>query len=437
MQTKESATDPRVAGMPAAAKSPLYFLALLTIVYSLNFLDRTVMNILIDPIKAQYHLSDTVMGLIAGFGFTLLYSILAAPVARWADRGNRRSIIALGMLVWSAMTALAGLARNAVQFTLSRVGVSIGEAAGTAPSASLISDLYPGERRATAMSIFQLGPVIGGFLGMLIGGWVNQYYGWHDAFLVAGIPGIFVALVLRFTVREPARGSSEQHRVDTRQQGVVETIRYMSRQKSYVLILLGFCLTTYTQFGFGTWAAVFLGRIQHLNTAQIGIYAGTLRGLTSLAGTLGGGYCADWAGRNDVRWKVYVPAIASILAGPGVLLFCFARSLSMCLTGFAVVSMLAPVHVGPLVGVSHSTVKVGMRAFSTSLIYLIAELIGLGVGPFLIGLFDDHYAPRLGVQIIRYSMSTAGLTTMLGGLIFIFAARYVRADSARAMAREG
>jgi MFS family permease len=412
----------------------VYALVMLTAIYSLNFLDRTVITILIDPIKRDYHLSDAVMGFISGFGFVIFYSILAAPVARWADRGNRRSIITWGLVLWSGMTALAGVARNAFQLTLSRFGVGVGEAAGTAPSASMISDLFPGDKRSTAMSVYQLGPVIGGFLGAFVGGWVNHYYGWHDAFLVSGIPGLLVALLFRFTVKEPQRGRSEAKKVSTGQQNLRDTMRFMLHQRCYMLLLIGFCFTTFTQFGFGTWAAPFLGRIHHLNTKQIGTYIGTIRSATGLVGTLAGGYLSDWAGRRDVRWRIYVSGICSILALPGVLLFSFSHNLSLCLLGLGIVSFMSPVHVGPIVAVSHSVVKVGMRAFATSVIYLISELLGLGFGPYLMGVFNDHYRARLGVDVIRYSTSTAAATTLIGGLLFIFAAQYMVRDMERATA---
>ncbi|MGH9718065.1 MAG: spinster family MFS transporter [Candidatus Acidiferrales bacterium] len=427
------------AQKPTSAKTPLpapafYVLALLTAIYSLNFLDRTVINILIDPIKHTYHVSDATMGFISGFGFVILYSILAAPVARWADRSNRRNIITGGLLIWSGMTALGGVARNALQLTLSRFGVGVGEAAGTAPSTSIISDLYPGDQRSTAMAVYQLGPVFGGFLGSFVGGWVNHYYGWHDAFFVAGIPGVLVALLFRFTVKEPKRGLVEKKKVDTSQQQLGETMRYMSRQTCYVLILIGFCFTTFTQFGFGTWVAPFLGRIYHLNTAQIGTYMGLIMAGGGLTGTLIGGYLSDWAGRRKIEWKIYVPAICSMCALPGVLLFVFAHNLTLCLVGFVIVATLSPVHVGPMVAVSHSVVKVGMRAFATSLIYLVSELLGLGLGPFLIGVFNDHFQKQLGVNVIRYTLSTAAITTLIGGLLFVFAAQYLRRDMATAAA---
>jgi MFS family permease len=426
---EERATD----GLRASSGAARYALAILTIIYTLNFLDRTVINILIDPIKRDYHLTDTEMGLITGFGFVLMYSLLAWPVARWADRGNRRNILTAGLVIWSGMTALAGIARNALQLTLARFGVGVGEAAGTAPSASMISDLFPAGQRAMAMSVYQLGPVFGGFLGAFIGGWINQYYGWHRAFLVAGIPGLLVALIFRFTVKEPVRGTTEQTKVNTSQQPVGETLEFIFSQKSYLLLLIGFSFTTYIQFGFGNWVAPFLGRIRHMNSAQIGTSLGTVRGVAGLVGTLIGGYLTDWFGHRDPRWRLYVPAICSILACPGALLFLFSPSPVLSLAGFALISAASPVHVGPIISVSHSIVKVGMRTFSTSLLYLITEIFGLGLGPWFIGAFNDHYAKQLGVNVIRYSMSTAAAATLVGGIFFILAAQFLKRDVPRTL----
>ena len=432
MEGSSTAAEPvGHATLMTSRVAAVYALVMLTVIYSLNFLDRTIITILIDPIKHDYHLSDKAMGFISGFGFVIFYSVLAAPVARWADRGNRRSIITWGLLIWSGMTAVAGIARSALQLTLSRFGVGVGEAAGTAPSSSMISDLFPHGRRSTAMAVYQLGPVIGGSLGALIGGWVNQRYGWHHAFLVAGIPGLLVALVFRLTVKEPQRGSTEHQRVDVRQGHFWETLRFMLGQKCYMLLLIGFCFTTFTQFGFGTWTAPFLGRIHHLSSKDIGTFIGTIRFWAGLGGTLIGGYLSDWMGRKNVRWRIYVSAICSMLAFPGVLLFVFSHKLLWCAVGFAIVSTASPVHVGPIVAVSHSVVKVGMRAFATSVIYLISEVLGLGLGPLLIGVFNDHFAHRLGVGVIRYSMSTAAFTTLIGGLLFCLAARWLERDMAR------
>ena len=220
--------------------------------------------------------------------------------------------------------------------------------------------------------------------------------------------------------------------MSTGQQNLRETFRFMLSQRCYLLLLVGFCFTTFTQFGFGTWTAPFLGRIHHLSSKDIGTYIGTVRAVAGLVGTLIGGYLSDWAGRKDVRWRIYVSAICSILAFPGVLLFVFSRSLFWCIVGFTIVSAMSPVHVGPIVAAAHSVVKVGMRAFATSVMYLISELIGLGLGPFLIGVFNDHYGHRFGVDVIRYSMSTAAATTLIGGLIFVVAAQFLQRNMARA-----
>jgi MFS family permease len=431
MQTNVAAVTEEASIEATSRSAAIYALAMLTAIYALNFLDRRVIAILIDPIKHDYHLSDKTMGFISGFGFVIFYSILAAPVARWADRGNRRSIIASGLVIWSGMTALGGIARNALQLTLSRFGVGVGEAAGTAPSSSMISDLFPGSRRPSAMAVYQLGPVIGGFLGFFVGGWVNHAYGWHAAFLVAGIPGLLAALIFRLTVKEPVRGISEIKRVDTAQESVRSSLRFMLGQRCYMVLLLGFCFTTYTQFGLGTWAPAFFGRIHHLNTKQIGTYAGTAQAVAALVGTLAGGYLSDVLGRKNVRWRIYVSAICSTIACPGVALFAASHSLFWCIIGFMIYSAASPVHVGPIVAVSHSVVKVGMRAFATSVIYLISELLGLGLGPFLIGAFNDRYSRTLGIGVIRYSVATAAVTTLIGGLLFLLAAQWLERDMAR------
>src|SRR5215831_18210886 len=194
------AAAPRPSVISAAR---YYALALLTAVYALNFLDRTIFNVLIEPIKKEFALSDTMLGLLAGFGFVLMYSALGMPIARLADRANRRNIVALGLAFWSAMTALCGMAQSVAMLAVARVGVGIGESASTPASQSIISDLFGQGERPRALGIFAMGTYIGVFLGYFFGGWVNQYFGWRMAFISAGLPGIAIAILLRFTVTEP------------------------------------------------------------------------------------------------------------------------------------------------------------------------------------------------------------------------------------------
>ena len=224
----------------SSAASPIrahYALYLLTSTYALNYVDRNVFSILLESIKRDLHASDTVMGLLAGFTFVIFQGVLGLPIARLADRSERRSILAIGILLWSAMTAFSGMARTVVQLAFARIGVGVGEAASAA-APSLISDLFPEGRRQSAMGIYSTGLYLGVFLGYFVGGWVNQYYGWRAAFFAAGAPGVIVALILRFTVDEPQRGGSEARGnigvPAVRQEPLSETLRFLAGQGSFV-----------------------------------------------------------------------------------------------------------------------------------------------------------------------------------------------------------
>jgi len=208
-----------------------YVLALLTAIYALNFLDRTIFNVLIDPIKKEFGLSDTMMGLLAGFGFVLFYSILGLPIARLADRFNRRNIIAAAFALWSAMTAFCGLAQSVKTLALARIGVGIGESAGTPASQSLIADLFDKEERPRALGVYAIGTYLGVFLGYFMGGFVNHYYGWRAAFLAAGLPGIAIALILWLTVAEPRRGAKDDAGAKgAAREALAATLRFLASQ---------------------------------------------------------------------------------------------------------------------------------------------------------------------------------------------------------------
>ena len=202
---------PQAAAPTGAAARPsikrYYVLGILTVVYALNFLDRTIFNVLIEPIKKEFVLSDTTMGLLAGFGFVLFYSLLGIPIARVADRLNRRNIVAIAFAFWSAMTFLCGMASSVATLALARIGVGIGESAGTPASQSLVADLFNKNERPRALGIYAIGTYLGVFLGYFIGGYVNQHYGWRMAFFTAGLPGIALAAVLWLTISEPKRGA--------------------------------------------------------------------------------------------------------------------------------------------------------------------------------------------------------------------------------------
>ena len=201
---------------------PNYVLAVLFFVYVFNFIDRTILSILIEDVKRELGVSDTAMGFLTGIAFAVFYTVAGIPIARWADVGVRRSIIALGLTVWSLMTAASGLVQNFGQLVAARIGVGVGEAAGSPPAHSLIADYFPPERRATALSIYSAGIYVGVLFGYLAGGWVNEFFGWRNAFFVVGLPGLLLALLVRFTVREPSRGQSEPPRAPSEPAAVDE-----------------------------------------------------------------------------------------------------------------------------------------------------------------------------------------------------------------------
>ncbi|WP_375782741.1 spinster family MFS transporter [Bradyrhizobium sp. Pha-3] len=423
----QAAAQAQVSARPAAGR--YYVLALLTIIYALNFLDRTIFNVLIEPIKKEFALSDTTMGLLAGFGFVLFYSLLGIPIARMADRLNRRNIVAAAFAFWSAMTYLCGMASSVTTLALARVGVGIGEAAGTPASQSMIADLFDRNERPRALGIYAIGTYLGVFLGYFIGGYVNQHYGWRMAFFTAGLPGIALAAVLWLTISEPKRGAMAE---TFKAEPIGPTLGFLSSQPSFVIVLIGFCLTTYTNYATAVWIPPFLTRIHHLTSAEIGTYAGTFKGLAGMAGTLIGGLVVAQIGRRDDRWKLWAPAIMSGLAGPVFALCMLTQSFTLMVATLALTSFMVGFHLGPIFAIAQTVAKPSMRALASAIVLLTATCFGQGVGPLAVGMINDALKSTYGTDAVRYSLLSAAVTTTLGALLFVWAARWIRTDIARA-----
>ncbi|GKQ50757.1 MFS transporter [Bradyrhizobium sp. Ce-3] len=423
----QAAASTQTAAAPAARR--YYVLALLTIIYALNFLDRTIFNVLIEPIKKEFALSDTTMGLLAGFGFVLFYSLLGIPIARMADRLNRRNIVAAAFAFWSAMTYLCGLASSVTTLALARVGVGIGESAGTPASQSMIADLFDKNERPRALGIYAIGTYLGVFLGYFIGGTINQHYGWRMAFFTAGLPGIALAAILWLTISEPKRGAMAE---TFKAEPIGPTLGFLLSQPSFVIVLIGFCLTTYTNYATAVWIPPFLARIHHLSSAEIGSYAGTFKGLAGMAGTLIGGLVVARIGRRDDRWKLWAPAIMSGLAGPVFALCMLTPSFTLMVATLALTSFMVGFHLGPIFAIAQTVAKPSMRALASAIVLLTATCFGQGVGPLAVGLINDALKASYGVDAVRYSLLSAAVTTTLGALLFVWAARWIRTDIARA-----
>jgi len=404
-------------------------LAVLTAIISMNYLDRNVISILLDSIKKDLQLSDTVMGLVTGFSFALMYSILGIPIARLADRGNRRVIITLGLLGWSAMTMLSGVARNVYQLAVARLLVGIGESCDMAPSVSMISDYYPKEARARALSILTTGAYIGSFLGLFVGGVVNQYYGWRISFAVAGTPGILLAIVLFLSVREPLRGAAElRPPTAERLPSLGVTLRFLFTQKSLVLVLVGAALMYFNIYAFAFWTAPFLGRVHHLTSAQIGSISGTITGLCGIGGALFGGFLVERLAKRDNRWLLGIPAIAWIVATPIEFFVLFEPDTGIMWIGLAVMIFITTMYAGPIWSVTQTVAKVRMRSLAFSIFVFLNNIFGLAVSNFVVGRASDYFKPEYGNDSIRYALVIPVFVGLAAALLFAWGTRYIRED---------
>jgi MFS family permease len=427
-------TTPATAQSARASSSRQanYALGVLSVIYVLNYADRSVFSLLLDSIKNDFQVTDTVMGLAGGFGFALFYSVLALPIARWADRFNRRFILTAGLAVWSGMTCLSGLALGAWQLAAARLGVGAGQACGIAPSHSMLSDMFPKEELPRALSILTAGSQIGIFAGSLLAGVVSQYYGWRWAFIIAGLPGIAVAVLFRLTVNEPARGAMEGPRANTNVYSVLETLRFLFSQISFVYITIGGTLMGITLYGFQMWSPAFLHRVYHLNNATVGLLQGGIFALFGVAGVLIGGFFAERLGRRDIRWRLNVPAVAAVASCPVSLLFLFLPSLSGALVCWALSTVCISAYMGPIYAVYQTVSMVRMRALASATFLFLGNLLGLGVGSWLIGLASTTLSRRYGDLSIRYSMILPSVLGLFAGILFWIGSRYLAADTERA-----
>ena len=413
---------------PAYAR---YVLGLLFLVYVLNFVDRQILSILLDPVKQDLGVSDTAMGFLSGLAFAVFYTLLGIPIARWADVGNRRTILALGVAVWSLMTVACGLARSFATLALARVGVGVGEAAGSPCSHSLISDYYPSERRGRALSVYAMGNYAGHFVAFVIGGWINQHYGWRATFFAMGLPGLLLALLVRATVREPRRGRYDPAPRGGERAGFGEALRFLRRQRSYFFINLGGSLSALVGYGFGIWAPTFFMRVHGMNTAEAGLWLGWLAPLGGIAGTFLGGALVDRLGGRQPSWYLWIPAISSFAHVP-VSLLLLLGSERLALAVYAPHSLLFALYVGPIFAAMQGVAPPRMRALAVAIHLLVVNLLGLGAGPLVVGALNDALRESLGGEAVRYSLLLVSLTGIVAGSCYVAGARSVGRDLAAA-----
>ena len=411
-------------------------LLMLTFVYAMSLIDRQIMGVLIEPVKQEFQVSDTAMGLLSGLAFALFYSTLAVPMGRIADRGNRRNMVGWCCAAWSVMTGLCGLAGSYWQLAAARVGVAVGESGGTAPSLSMIADHYPPAQRGRAMSVFMLGPHFGTLVGLGLGAWIAYKYGWRSAFLWMAVPGLIAALLLRLAGIEPLRGRfNSQGEAATASAGEGESLKTVLSEiwasPAFMRITLAGLLIGFAGYGIGIWSTAFLVRSHGLTLKDAGILVGLFSGLASIVGALFSGWLCDRLAQRDARWQLGVPILGLCIALPcGVMYLQYpagqfwqlgplnvphAMAFSLLFSFFGV-WWTAPSYVALTALVSSHR-----RTTALALYNLGLTMIGGGLGPLTVGMLSDALTPRFGAEALRWSLMAVMFTFALAAMSFAWA----------------
>lgn len=381
-----------------------YALALLTVVYSFNFIDRQLLAILQESIKLELDLSDQQLGLLTGFAFAVFYVTAGIPIARWADRSNRRNIVAFSVGLWSFMTAISGAVQSYVQLLIARIGVGVGEAGGSPPAHSIISDIFPPTSRASAIAFYSTGVNIGILFGFLFGGWLNEYFGWRVAFVVVGVPGILLALLVRMTLREPVRGLSEQRTASAEGEPITAVVKLLWSRVSFRHLALAAALNAFAGYSSSNWTASFMIRSHDMTTGELGTWLAMIMGFGGAVGVFCGGLIADRLAPSDRRWYAWLPSLTGFFCVPFMVAVYLVDNAYLALTLSIVPGLLFNVYLGNTIATTHSLVGLRMRATASAILFLILNIIGLGAGPWTVGVLSDFLEPSLGEESLRHAM---------------------------------
>jgi len=382
-----------------------YTLAVLVLVFTSSHVDRQIVAILGQPIKEALAISDTQLGLLTGVMFAVFYATLGMPMAMWADRNNRRNLIAFSITLWSMMTALCGMAQNYLQMLAARIGVGVGEAGSNPPSHSIIADLYGPTERATALAIFGTGVNVGIMLGYLIGGWVNEWLDWRWAFIIAGLPGLAIAALVRLTIKEPPRGYSEGGGVARPAAPPFWTVaRTMWASPILRHTVLGATLVSFTGYALVLWVPVFLVRVHGMGTGEAGTILALLVGVGGAFGTFAGGWLADRMARRSPGWRAWVIVVSNLITLPLVAAAFLSEGATSTILLYTIPAILGGTYIGPSFAIIQSHIPLEMRSVGAAINLFILNIIGLGLGPFSVGVISDLFAASEGLDSLRYGL---------------------------------
>lgn len=418
-----------------SARGARTVLFLLTLIAMVQFFDRALMVVILEPLKQEFSLTDAQLGFLSGFSYAAAFALAGIPFGWMADRGNRRNLLAALLAIWSALVAFAGSANSFTGLVLTRVGIGAADAGGQPCSVSIISDLYPAQRRASAVAIFFVGVPLGMASGFIVGAIVAGHLGWRTAFYVAAVPGAVLTILLLLLVKEPKRGASDGiSESKDPAPPLSETIGFMRSQKSLVNLMLASVLVTASSSAMMSWIGSLLVRVHGLSLENVGLLTGLCMGGFGAIGTLVFGWVADRQGLKDMRNQPRMMAIAAAviaISGTAVSLLPTVLGAAVSLALFA--SMVAGLN-GPTYALTQSLVKVRMRGTSMSTLVVLLNLIGVGVGPALAGILSDQFAAAYGAESVRWAMVCVLLMNIPAVLLFARCAHTIQDDLQRAQA---
>ncbi len=409
-----------------------YVLAVLTVAYAFSIADRFSIATVIDPIRAELGLSDAGVAAVSAVAIGVIYVSLGIPVAAYADAHNRRNLLSLALAVWSGMTTLCGFAQNSLQLVLARLGVGFGEAGGTPPSTSMLADEFPPERRPFALTVYALGACLGAWLGSSVAGIAAERAGWRAAFLVLGIPGVALAVLIRLTVREPRRGGLDGIRTAGRST-LAETLRFIGSQRSAVHLLLGGGVATLWSWGLMWWTPSFLQRSHHLSVGAAGAMLGPMHLVAGTAGTLLAAWLMSRPAARDPRYIVRLLAVVvAVTTVPSVL----AYAVRSTAAAQACLWLFVPgvyFYIGPILGVLQNVTPPRMRASACALLLLVANVGNLVIAPLVLGWLSDYFRDVLGAgaESLRWGLMILAPTGLWAAWHLWTSARTILADAAR------
>lgn len=409
-----------------------FVLLMMVLLYLVNVADRYVASGLLEDIKKTFDVSDTYMGFVIGPMFAFTYTLLAIPIARFADRHNRVRIICAGAVLWSIFTILSGLAQNPTSFALARLGVGIGEAAFIAPAFSLLSDYFPPKKRALAFAILNFGVYFGQIFGLVGGAEIAEASNWRNAFLVLGAPGIVLAVITFFAVKEPVRGRLDEGGARVKSVAPThtffQTLAILWSARSFRFMTMGTALGGYASYGFGIWAPTLFARAFDLSLADANKSYGGPSFIAGITGALLLGVVCDRLASRDARWPFRLCAIGLIGFFTTMIILCFVTDIRIAIALTFPAGLMAGGWVIAMQSALQDLLPAKARATGTAIWGFALTFAGLVLGVQLVGVINDTLAGQFGDQAIRYAMALTLMAALPAVICILMAGRTVQAD---------